>query len=52
MTTKFPDPLAVPPGVVTLTPSTVAPGITIATNVFPSLLMGMAGTPAIIMLNG
>jgi hypothetical protein len=38
--------------VVTLTPPEVAPGITIATKVIPSLLMGMAAMPPIIIAEG
>jgi hypothetical protein len=49
VTRKFPEPLAVPPAVVTITPPVVAPGITIATNVLPLLLIGMAETPAIVI---
>jgi hypothetical protein len=49
VTRKLPEPLAVPPAVVTLTPPLVAPGITIATNVLPLLLIGMAEKPAIVI---
>ena len=49
VTRKLPEPLAVPPAVVTLTPPLVAPGITMATNVLPLLLIGMAETPAIVI---
>ena len=52
VTVKFPDPLAVPPAELTLTSPVVAPGITIATKVVPSLLMGMAAVPPINILVG
>ena len=52
VTLKVPEPLAVPPAVVILTSPVVAPGITIATNVIPLLLIGMAETPAIVIAVG
>ena len=41
-----------PPAVVTLIGPVVAPGITIATKVFPLLLIGMAATPPISIFVG
>ncbi len=52
MTEKSPEPMAVPPAVVTLTPPVLAFGITMATNVVPSLLMGIAATPPMAIFVG
>ena len=49
---KFRDAFAVPAAVMIDTPPVTAPGITIATKVFPSLLMGSAATPPIKIEDG
>ena len=45
-------PLAIPPDVVTRTAPLVAPGITIATRVFPEKLTGIAVTPPMLIAVG
>ena len=49
---KFRDAFAVPAAVMIDTPPVTAPGITITTRVFPSLLMGRAATPPIKIEDG